>query len=102
MIDYVIGSPQLLAQANKFEILVFDRLFSDVHAPVRVALRGKQLNTCHSNRTSAALSTGTPCNATHSFRIVWDSEKENAFVNSVDRERVSNIMTHVNQDCDVN
>ena len=98
VIDYAIGSPQLLACAKEFEVLVFDRLFSDIHAPIHVAFRMKQIRNAHST-----LPMKRPvCNKDHIFSIVWDNDKKDEFVNSVDRSELSGIMSVIDNNCDVN
>ncbi len=101
VVDYAIGSLPLLACAKEFEVLVFDRLFSDIHSPVHVVLKGKKLNE-QSQLGDTSVNHDRKCTDDHCFKTVWDEDKKEEFVNNLDKQSILSILPGITQDCDVN
>ncbi len=98
VVDYAIGSPQLIAAATEFEVMVFDRLFSDIHTPIHVVLKDGLYN---SQAPSRGPVSNAMCGENHSFRIIWDDEKKDDFVNNLNLESIASVNSLINDDCDV-
>ena len=76
VIDYVIRSPYLLVNTNKFNASDFDPLFSDKHCVIEFAI---SVNTVNSNNV---------CEMSNKKPGKWEKDKEKDYIRIFDLQRV--------------
>ena len=95
LIDYAIGSAEMLCKSQNFEADDFNPLFSDVHNPIKLTF----------NRKISFLNnfkiTDEDYNMDFDHRVKlkfqWGEDNKEIFLNNIDEKELENIITKLNQ-----
>ena len=79
VIDYVIASPELFSSLNDFEILDFNPMLSDVHAPIIFTM------------PSNVQEPGLPRDVEKSSKIKWDDAKNDEYSENLSSEAITEL-----------
>ena len=99
VIDYCIGSPYLLSNCSKFNILDFDPLFSDIHRGTHFELKARHLYNVVPQFISENPFTDTKDNNENMY--IWDNCKKKQFIEAIDNLKIEAILKKFNS-VDVN
>ena len=94
-LDYMIASPQLFTLILQFQIDEFSPLFSDVHSALHVSIHVHEFNTKNVPDMSSVDTKSRKrikCDDSHKKNIIWDSQKRDEFVHSIDTTKVQEIV----------
>ena len=113
VVDYVIGSPDILCHIVNFEVMPFCNLLSDKHNPVSFSVRKLRDQVKHPIKNNDYGSTGVSCpqenvntcvgiemfnNDNNNTRTVhWSSDKKEDFVKNIDTSAVKDIEQFLDQ-----
>ena len=91
LIDYVICTPDLLANITNFTVDDFDPLCSDKHSPIHLNVDlAKPSHHTNNNNTNK-----NETNNTHYITCKWDSSKKDEFQKNFDMSKIQNMVISV-------
>ena len=92
IVDYYIGSPQMLTLVHEFEVLPFDRLYSDIHCPVHCVLKAvakTDVGIVLTDEIDGTDEVAHECNV--STKVYWEDEKVENFVDAIEHDKISEL-----------
>jgi hypothetical protein len=91
LVDYVIGSAELVQHVNSFKVLPFDPMLSDCHNPVHITFKNQ--NRPRPNKNNEF---NPPSETPYSIaprKPKWNPKAKHSFVDYIERSKITDLMT---------